>query len=156
MAAIGDENVGRAPALPLTEWSSADAATPFQEHPVISRSSRPRGRKAARRSRETATRPRARSAPKEGPPSRHSLARGRVAFIIRLAVAQVSIETADGVDYPDGMSDQEIARFRAQAEECRQQAEKAISPLDKEAWLRVAGEWIKLAQETERRLRGRE
>ena len=38
------------------------------------------------------------------------------------------------------------ARFRQQAEECRKQAEKAISPLDKEAWLRTAGEWTKLAQ----------
>jgi hypothetical protein len=44
------------------------------------------------------------------------------------------------------MSDQDVARFRAQADECRQQAERAINPLDKEAWLRLAGEWIKLAQ----------
>jgi hypothetical protein len=51
------------------------------------------------------------------------------------------------------MSD-DTARFRAQAEECRRQAERAISPLDKEAWLRVAGEWIKLAQDAEQR-RGR-
>ena len=41
--------------------------------------------------------------------------------------------------------------FRRQADESRQQAEKAISPLDKEAWLRVAEEWLKLAQATERR-----
>jgi hypothetical protein len=47
------------------------------------------------------------------------------------------------------MSETDVARFRKQAEECRQQAEKAISPLDKEAWLRVAGEWIKLAQDAE-------
>ena len=33
---------------------------------------------------------------------------------------------------------------RKQAEECRDQAAKAVSPLDKEAWLGVAGEWIKL------------
>jgi hypothetical protein len=51
------------------------------------------------------------------------------------------------------MSEAEAARFRQQAEECRQQAEKAISPLDKEAWLRVAGEWIKLAQSAEGRRR---
>jgi hypothetical protein len=36
-------------------------------------------------------------------------------------------------------------RFRKKAEECREQAERAINPLDKEAWLRVAGEWLKLA-----------
>jgi hypothetical protein len=40
------------------------------------------------------------------------------------------------------MSEEEAARFRKQADECREQAAKAISPLDKEAWLRVAGEWI--------------
>ena len=49
------------------------------------------------------------------------------------------------------MSDQDVARFRAQADECRQQAERAINPLDKEAWLRLAGEWIKLAQASEKR-----
>jgi hypothetical protein len=49
------------------------------------------------------------------------------------------------------MSEDEAARFRERAEECRQQAEKAISPLDKETWLRMAGEWIKLAQSAEQR-----
>jgi hypothetical protein len=66
----------------------------------------------------------------------------------------VSSEQIDGAVYCEGMSDQDIARFRAQAEECRQQAERAISLLDKESWLRVAGEWIKLAQDAEQR-RGR-
>jgi hypothetical protein len=47
------------------------------------------------------------------------------------------------------MSNDDADRYRKQAEECRQQAEKAVSPLDKEAWLRVAAEWIKLAQSTE-------
>jgi hypothetical protein len=32
-----------------------------------------------------------------------------------------------------------------QADECPQQAEKALSSLDKETWLRVAEEWLKLA-----------
>jgi hypothetical protein len=32
------------------------------------------------------------------------------------------------------MSD-DAARFRKQAEECREQASKAVNPLDKEAWL---------------------
>jgi hypothetical protein len=70
-----------------------------------------------------------------------------------LAAAQVSIEQSDGAVYPEGMSDQEIARFRAQAEECRQQSERAISLIDKESWLRLAGEWIKLAQDAEQRRR---
>jgi hypothetical protein len=49
------------------------------------------------------------------------------------------------------MSDEEPASFRKQADECREWAAKAISPLDKEAWLRLAGEWIKLAMSVEKR-----
>jgi hypothetical protein len=44
------------------------------------------------------------------------------------------------------MSESDAVRYRKQAEEARQFAEKAISTLDKEAWLKVAGEWIKLAE----------
>jgi hypothetical protein len=47
----------------------------------------------------------------------------------------------------------EADRFRKQAEECREQAAKAMSPLDKEAWLRVAEEWLKLALSVESRRR---
>ena len=49
------------------------------------------------------------------------------------------------------MSDKDIARFRKEAAESREMAEKAINPLDKEAWLRLAGEWLKLAQDVESR-----
>jgi hypothetical protein len=49
------------------------------------------------------------------------------------------------------MSDDDAVRFRKQAEECREQAAKAVSPLDKEAWLRLAADWIKLAQNAEER-----
>jgi hypothetical protein len=49
------------------------------------------------------------------------------------------------------MSNHEAARFRQQAEDCRQQAAKTVSPLDKEAWLRVAEEWLKLAVSVEGR-----
>jgi hypothetical protein len=45
-----------------------------------------------------------------------------------------------------GMSD-DAAKFRKQAEGCREQAAKSLSPLDKEAWLRVAEEWLRLAAE---------
>jgi transposase len=40
-------------------------------------------------------------------------------------------------------------RFRQQADECREQAERAISALDKERWLKLAGNWITMAQEAE-------
>lgn len=36
----------------------------------------------------------------------------------------------------------DAARYRKEAEECRRQAEKAISPIDKEAWLKIAEEWL--------------
>ena len=47
------------------------------------------------------------------------------------------------------MSGDEADRFRKQDEECREQAAKSVSTLDKEAWLRVAEEWLRLAQSTE-------
>ena len=47
------------------------------------------------------------------------------------------------------MSD-DAARFRKQAEECQEQATKASAPLDKEAWLRTAEEWLKLAASADR------
>lgn len=46
-------------------------------------------------------------------------------------------------------------RYRKEAAEARTRAEKAASPLDKEAWLRVAGEWLKLAEEVDRNARRR-
>ena len=49
------------------------------------------------------------------------------------------------------MSVSDVDRFRKEAEEARRQAERAISPLDKEEWLRVAAEWIKLAQDAEKK-----
>jgi hypothetical protein len=49
------------------------------------------------------------------------------------------------------MSEADAAKYRKQAEECRQQAAKAVSPVDKEAWLRVAEEWLKLATSAEGR-----
>jgi hypothetical protein len=52
---------------------------------------------------------------------------------------------------PSSQTDAE--RFRKEAEECRELAEKAMSPLDKEAWVRLAEDWLKLAQEAERSTR---
>ncbi|MEK9285694.1 hypothetical protein MTR72_39920 [Bradyrhizobium sp. ISRA442] len=40
-------------------------------------------------------------------------------------------------------------RFRRAAEKCRELAEEATSPLDKEAWLRLAEDWLKLAQQAD-------
>lgn len=45
------------------------------------------------------------------------------------------------------MTETDAERFRKEAEDCRAHAEKAISPLDRDEWLRLAGEWLKLAVE---------
>jgi hypothetical protein len=42
-------------------------------------------------------------------------------------------------------------RFRQKAEEARAMAAKVLSPLDKEAWLELAEDWLKMALITERR-----
>jgi hypothetical protein len=51
------------------------------------------------------------------------------------------------------MSADNTARYRKQADEARQQAERAVSELHKEAWLKVAGEWIQLAQNAEKQMK---
>lgn len=45
----------------------------------------------------------------------------------------------------------DAATFRKQAEEARAHANRAFSQLDKDAWLRVAEEWLKLAVSAEQR-----
>jgi hypothetical protein len=45
----------------------------------------------------------------------------------------------------------DIAGSRAQAEECLKQAEQALSQTDRETWLQMAAQWIKLAEDAEHR-----
>jgi hypothetical protein len=82
---------------------------------------------------------------------RDRLAHKQMATLAGFAVPEVIIETNADHDYLDGMSDQDIAKFRAKAEECRLQAEHSFTVADKETWLRMAEEWIKLAQDAEQR-----
>jgi hypothetical protein len=56
-------------------------------------------------------------------------------------------------EHVTGMSEADIARSRAQAEECLGQAEQATSQTDKEIWLQMAEKWIKLVEDAERRRR---
>jgi len=49
---------------------------------------------------------------------------------------------------------EDATQYRERAEEARQIAEKFINPLDKEVWLRVADEWLKLAQSAEAQAKG--
>jgi hypothetical protein len=49
------------------------------------------------------------------------------------------------------MSETDAERFRQEAEECRTLAASAKTVPDKEAWLRLAADWIKLAENAEQR-----
>ena len=49
------------------------------------------------------------------------------------------------------MTDTDADKFRKKAEECSQQAESSVSQLEKEYWLRLAADWIKLAENAEER-----
>jgi hypothetical protein len=51
----------------------------------------------------------------------------------------------------EGISQQDAPSFRLEADECREQFERATNPLDKEQWLRLSGAWTKMAQNAERR-----
>jgi hypothetical protein len=67
-----------------------------------------------------------------------------------ILILQSKCPNFTSVHYPVAMSD-DSARFRKQAEECRAQAAKAVNPIDKEAWLRLAGEWLKMASSVDAR-----
>jgi hypothetical protein len=45
--------------------------------------------------------------------------------------------------------------YRANVDEARKQAERSINPLDNERWLRIAEDWLKLAQSEDGRPRAR-
>jgi hypothetical protein len=40
--------------------------------------------------------------------------------------------------------------YRAEAQKCRQMADKIISPLDREMWLQLAADWLRMAALRER------
>ena len=43
----------------------------------------------------------------------------------------------------------EATKYRREAEDCRRNAESALRPIDREAWLRLAADWTKLAEGVE-------
>jgi hypothetical protein len=42
-------------------------------------------------------------------------------------------------------------KFRERADECRVQADRSLSTLDQEAWLRLAMDWLELASDAEKK-----
>lgn len=51
------------------------------------------------------------------------------------------------------MTEPDVDRFRKEANECRMLGAAATTAIDKESWLRLAGEWQKLAEEAAKRPR---
>jgi hypothetical protein len=43
----------------------------------------------------------------------------------------------------------QVDEFRKNAIECQQQAEKSLTPHDRQQWLKIAEHWLKLADATE-------
>ena len=43
-----------------------------------------------------------------------------------------------------------VAGYRSAAEECQQQAARSVAGLQRDHWLKIADEWITLAEEAER------
>ena len=62
------------------------------------------------------------------------------------------VDVAPAADMPDQEPGAEACR--AQAEECLEQAERSMSQANKQAWLQMGVEWIKLSQVIERRSDG--
>ena len=50
------------------------------------------------------------------------------------------------------MPETDADNFRRQADICQEQAAKAVSQPDKDAWLRLAADWATLAEDAERRM----
>jgi hypothetical protein len=69
----------------------------------------------------------------------------RIIFRVRYDAKRGQAGHASALGAISSLSDEE--RYRKQAEDCRQMAAKAISPLDKEAWLKLAGDWLRLADD---------
>jgi hypothetical protein len=44
------------------------------------------------------------------------------------------------------MTETAAQRYRREAEECRLNAERAKNPVEREAWLQLAEDWMKLAR----------
>jgi hypothetical protein len=53
--------------------------------------------------------------------------------------------------YSGAMRETDADRFLSSAEECLKEAEKALNPLDKDAWLKLAEEWLQLARAAKER-----
>jgi hypothetical protein len=57
----------------------------------------------------------------------------------------------DALDNPKWMSEQNVERYRATADECETCARQARRAIDREAWLKLAADWNTLAEDALRR-----
>jgi len=74
---------------------------------------------------------------------------GRQAILTQEIVAGIPALVAQGLRKGDVAMRKE-SRYRQEAEQCRQLAERARTQIDKEAWLRLATDWITLAEGAEK------
>jgi hypothetical protein len=74
-----------------------------------------------------------------------------MAVLTRPESSTVSTVQLEGRSYENGMSEQDAIRFRQQAGEARARAADVTNVIDKEAWLLVAEDWLKLAQAVDAR-----
>lgn len=52
---------------------------------------------------------------------------------------------------PSRMSSDDPAQFREQADYCHRQAQRASDQREKQTWLRIAGDWLEMSADAERR-----
>lgn len=64
-----------------------------------------------------------------------------------------SVLTRVSCTLPTAMTETDAERFLKEADECRQMAARAINPADRDGWLKLANDWMKLASEAERKER---
>jgi hypothetical protein len=57
---------------------------------------------------------------------------------------------SNALDGDAAMKSETLAqRYRREAEECKLNAQRAIRPIDRDAWLKLAADWMKLAESAE-------
>jgi hypothetical protein len=74
---------------------------------------------------------------------------GRQAILTREVLAGIPALVEQGLRKAD-IAMRKESRYRQEAEECHKLAEAARTQIDKEAWLRLATDWITLAEGAEK------
>lgn len=68
-----------------------------------------------------------------------------------LGASKIQLNCSFSSSIPASMTETVVERFRSEAEQCHKLAESARNLADKEAWLGLAADWIKLAENAQER-----